>query len=293
MAELEAMRTIVIGMDHPGRAAPADLTIVVPTYNEREGIADLVEAIFRTCDAEQLRLELVIVDDNSPDGTGALADDLAKRHRIKVIHRAGKLGLGTAVVTGFGVATADVVGVMDADFSHPPALVPRLLAAMHATRADVVIASRYIAGGSTPNWPLWRRLLSRAACLAARPLSPVRDAASGFFLIRHAVASRVAIRAGGFKICLELLLRGWPERLVEIPYRFDDREQGESKMSFREAAGYLIQLRDLYALRFGHPSRRPRREYRRLQPDEVETMLRAGGADAGEAPSAGLQSTQP
>jgi dolichol-phosphate mannosyltransferase len=182
---------------------------------------------------------------------------------------------------------------MDADFSHPPALVPRLLAAMRATQADVVIASRYIAGGSTPNWPLWRRLLSRTACLAARPLSPVRDAASGFFLIRQAVASRVAIRAGGFKICLELLLRGWPERLVEIPYRFDDREQGESKMSFREAAGYLIQLRDLYALRFRHASRRPRRAYRQLQPDEVETMLRAGRFDAGGVPSAGLQRTQP
>jgi hypothetical protein len=95
------------------------------------------------------------------------------------------------------------------------------------------------------------------------------------------VASRVAIRAGGFKICLELLMRGWPERLVEVPYRFDDREQGESKMSFREAAGYLIQLRDLYALRFGGAlrmagPRRPRREYRQLGQDEVETMLREG-----------------
>jgi dolichol-phosphate mannosyltransferase len=274
-------------------SSSVDLTMVVPTYNERERIEELVRAVFAACGAHGVVLEMIVVDDNSPDGTGAVADALAKSFRLRVIHRTGKLGLGTAVVAGFESASAPVLGVMDADFSHPPSLVPRLLAAMHATQADVVVASRYIAGGSTPNWPLWRRLLSRTACLAARPLSPVRDAASGFFLIRHAVASRVAIRAGGFKICLELLLRGWPERLVEIPYRFDDREQGESKMSFREAAGYLTQLRDLYALRFGQASRRPRRAYRQLQPDEVETMLRAGTFDAGRAPSAGLQRTQP
>ena len=259
-------------------AAP-DLTMVVPTYNERERIAELVRAVFDACDAHGAALEMIVVDDNSPDGTGAVADALTGSFRLRVIHREGKLGLGTAVVAGFEAAAAPIVGVMDADFSHPPALVPRLLAAMKATGADVVIGSRYVAGGSTPNWPVWRRLLSRAACLAARPLTPVRDAASGFFLIRHDVASRVAIRAGGFKICLELLQRGWPLRLVEIPYRFDDREQGESKMSLREAAGYLLQLRDLYLLRWtrGH---RPRREYRTLKLDEVETMLRANPPDA-------------
>jgi hypothetical protein len=121
----------------------------------------------------------------------------------------------------------------------------------------------------------------------------VRDAASGFFLIRRSVAERVAIRAGGFKICLELLMRGWPERLVEIPYRFDDREQGESKMSLREAAGYLIQLRDLYALRLGRGRRRPPREYRQLGPDEVETLLRATTADAGRVQPVELHRTQP
>jgi len=258
------------------------LSIVVPTYNERARIAELIAAVLEVFARERLIGELVIVDDNSPDGTGAIVDGLCAQYgeRLKIVHRAGKLGLGTAVMAGFLTAKAPVVGVMDADFSHPPALVPRLLAALHATHADVVVASRYIAGGSTPNWPFWRRMLSRAACLAARPLSPVRDAASGFFLIRHSVASRVAIRAGGFKICLELLMRGWPERLVEIPYRFDDREQGASKMSLREAAGYLIQLRDLYVLRFGGGLRmggaRARREYRQLGQDEVETMLREG-----------------
>jgi dolichol-phosphate mannosyltransferase len=251
--------------------SPPDLTIVIPTYNEKDRLAELVQRLFEAAAGGRVALELVVVDDNSPDGTGQVADDLARTHRMQVIHRAGKLGLGTAVVAGFGAARASIVGVMDADFSHPPALVPKMLAAFRATGADVLVASRYIPGGSTPNWPLKRRLLSRGACLLARPLSPIRDAASGFFLIHRSIAQSVTIKAGGFKICLELIVRGWPTRLVEIPYQFDDRELGESKMSTREAAGYLVQLKDLLLLRWSSLNR-PRRVYRRLSAAEVEQM---------------------
>ena len=252
----------------------ADLTMVLPTYNERERLDEIVTALFAACNEHRVELELVIVDDNSPDGTGAIADDLARRHRVRVIHRAGKLGLGTAVVEGFAVASAEIVGVMDADFSHPPALVPHMLAIFNSTRADVVVASRYVPGGSTPDWPFKRRLLSRAACLLARPLSPVRDAASGFFLIRRDIARGTVIRAGGFKVCLELIVRSGAARLVEVPYRFDDREQGESKMSLREAAGYLIQLRDLYWLRLNR--RPPRRwQYQQVSPTRAVSELKA------------------
>jgi dolichol-phosphate mannosyltransferase len=251
----------------------ADLTVVVPTYNERDRLAELVDAAFSACGGASVRLELVIVDDNSPDGTGAIADELAARYPVKVVHRSGKLGLGTAVVAGFAVASADVVGVMDADFSHPPALLPTLYAVFTATGADVVVASRYVSGGSTPNWPVLRRLMSRTACLLARPLTPIRDAASGFFLIRRDLARGTTIKAGGFKICLELVVRGWPRAVVEVPYRFEDREQGASKMSQKEAARYLVQLRDLLWLRLTRP-RRPRQRYQRLRPDEVETLRR-------------------
>ena len=131
----------------PVAAAPAALSIVVPTYNERDRLSDLVTAIFGTYEDARLDAELVIVDDNSPDGTGALADELAARHRMTVLHRAGKLGLGTAVIEGFAAASAPIVGVIDADLSHPPALVPKMLAAMAGAKADVVVASRHPGGG--------------------------------------------------------------------------------------------------------------------------------------------------
>ena len=251
----------------PDPRPPAALSIVVPTYNERDRLADLVEAIFAGYAAEQLAGELVIVDDNSPDGTGRLADELAARHRITVIHRAGKLGLGTAVIEGFEAATAPVVGVIDADLSHPPAALPRMLAAMRAEHADMVIGSRYIPGGGTRNWGAGRLLMSRAACVMARGLTPVRDATSGFFLIRRDLARGVSISAGGFKICLELLVRGRPATVVEVPYVFEGRTAGESKMNLREALGYLEQLSDLRAFRRSQP--RLAQRYRRLTVDQL------------------------
>jgi dolichol-phosphate mannosyltransferase len=261
-------RWIIVARVAPG--ASAALTLVVPTYNERDRLRELTDALFAATAAAGIDLELVIVDDNSPDGTGALADELARTRRMRVVHRPGKMGLGTAVTAGFAVASADVVGVIDGDFSHPPSLVPRMFAAFQATRADVLVASRYIPGGSAPSWT-WRRwILSRVACVLAQPLSPVRDAVSGFFLIRRSIAQAVTIKAGGFKICLELIVRGWPTTIVEVPYRFDNRELGESKMNWKEAAGFLKQLRDLYVLRWSR--RRPRRSYRRLTPQELERL---------------------
>jgi dolichol-phosphate mannosyltransferase len=250
--------------------------MVMPTYNESDRLAELTEALFQAAGEAGLDLELIVVDDNSPDGTGRIADDLAKTRRMQVVHRSGKLGLGTAVVAGFNVALADTVGVMDADFSHPPALVPKMMKVFRAADADVLVASRYIPGGSTPNWPFKRRLLSRVGCLLARGLSPIRDAASGFFLIRRDIAQGVVIQAGGFKICIELIVRGRPGRLVEIPYQFDDRELGESKMSMREAAGYLVQLKDLYLYRFRQRDRRRPITYRQLARHEVERIAQHG-----------------
>ena len=239
----------------------------MPTYNERDRLEDLVREIFAAYAAERLDGELVIVDDNSPDGTGAVADELATRHRITVLHRRGKLGLGTAVIEGFAAATAPVVGVIDADLSHPPALLPRMLAVMQSASADFVIASRYIPGGGTRNWGLARLMMSRVACLMARGLTPIRDATSGFFLIRRNLARDVQISSGGFKICLELLVRGRPRSVVEVPYVFVGRTAGESKMNLKEALGYLEQLKQLRRFVAAHP--KLAQTYTRLTQEEL------------------------
>lgn len=233
--------------------APATLSLVIPTYNEHTRLGELVEAVFAVFAAHDLDGELVIVDDHSPDGTGALADRLAERHRIRVVHRPGKLGLGTAVIDGFAVASGEILGVMDADLSHPPDALPRLVAALDEVGADMAIGSRYIPGGAVRNWPWFRRVMSRCACLLASPLTSVRDATSGFFLVRRPAVRDVKIAAGGFKICLELLVRGRVRRIVEVPYTFADRAAGESKMSWKEATGYFWQVRDLLLHRQDHP----------------------------------------
>ncbi len=249
---------------------PAALAIVVPTYNERDRLKDLVEKIAAIYTRADIDGEIVIVDDNSPDGTGALADELAGRYRIRVLHRAGKLGLGTAVIEGFAAASAPIVGVMDADLSHPPSLLPGMFAVMQATSADFVIGSRYIPGGGTQGWGLGRLLMSRFACLLARSVTPIRDATSGFFLIRRNLARDVRISAGGFKICLELLVRGRPASVVEVPYVFVGRTAGESKMNTKEALGYLKQLVELRQFVASHP--KLSQSHRRLSTQELASL---------------------
>jgi dolichol-phosphate mannosyltransferase len=157
--------------------------------------------------------------------------------------------------------------VIDADMSHPPGLLPRMLAIMRQTGADVVVASRYVDGGGTRGWPFVRLIMSRLACLMASGLTPVRDATSGFFLIRRDLAHGVTISAGGFKICLELLVRGRPTSVIEVPYVFEGRTAGESKMNLKEAAGYLVQLRDLHRVRRSQP--RLEQTYRSVSLEEL------------------------
>jgi dolichol-phosphate mannosyltransferase len=251
---------------------PRTLSIVIPTYNERARLGELVTRVLDVCRDHHIAGEIIVVDDNSPDGTGALADELAERLPLRVVHRRGKLGLGTAVIDGFAAARGSVLGVMDADLSHPPDVLPRMLAALDSYGADLVIASRYVSGGSTRNWPVVRRAMSRFACLLARPLTSARDATSGYFLIRRHAADQVQIEAGGFKICLELLVRGQVETIVEVPYDFVDRAAGESKMNWREATGFFRQVYDL--LRYRRRHRRPQIYYRASRGEAADS--RAG-----------------
>jgi dolichol-phosphate mannosyltransferase len=246
------------------------LSLVVPTYNERDRLQELVDTILSVFDTHRISGEIIVVDDNSPDGTGKLADELAATRPMQVVHRAGKLGLGTAVMEGFACARSGILGVIDADLSHPPALLPAMLTLVEREGLDIVIGSRYIPGGGAADWSAARLAMSKFACVFARGLTPVRDATSGFFLVRKSVIENVQIAAGGFKICLELLVRSPITSVGEVPYVFVGRTAGESKMNRKEALGYLSQLWLLYRVRYGQSRRRPR--YRQVSLQEAADL---------------------
>jgi len=185
--------------------------------------------------------ELIIVDDGSPDGTADLAESYADAHPVRVVRRPGKAGLASAVLAGFAQARGDVLLVMDADLSHPPEAVPRLTMAI-ADGADLAVGSRYVTGGGTEDWPLRRRVVSRAACLLGNVLVPIRDCTSGFFAIRKSALDGVKLNPIGFKIGFEVMARAHYKKAVEVPYVFRDRELGKSKFGRREIGQYLVQL---------------------------------------------------
>ncbi len=217
----------------------AHISIIVPTYNERENLPILVERIARSLSG--LEYELIIVDDNSPDGTGRLAEELAQRFPLRVVHREGKKGLASAVAEGLKHASGDILGVMDADLQHPPEVVPQLIRALE--KADVAIASRYVRGGGTEGWTISREIISRVAKFIPRiPFAQVRgikDPLSGFFALRKGVVEGVKLDPIGFKILLEILVRGKYEHVTEVPFVFRGRERGKSTFTLKEQVNYL------------------------------------------------------
>lgn len=233
------------------------LTIVTPTYNEAENLPRLVSALFALPVDD---LSLLVVDDASPDGTGQLAEDLAGQHpgRIQVLHRAGKLGLGTAYIAGFQqalAAGAEAIVQMDTDFSHPPEIIPDLLQALQ--RVDVAMGSRYIPGGSVDrHWPAWRKGLSAFGNQYARLILglTVRDATGGYRAWKRASLQAMPlqqIRSNGYAFQVEMayVAKRLGFRFEEIPFYFADRQWGHSKMSFhiqREAAVRVWQMRRQY-----------------------------------------------
>jgi dolichol-phosphate mannosyltransferase len=222
--------------------AKRDLTIIIPTFNERDRIDVLLDRLFAACDLGGVIVDVVIVDDNSTDGTGCAAQQWATRRPVRVIHRARKLGLGSAVMNGLALPGAEIVGVMDGDLSHPPEMLPILFGEMVRGELDLVVASRYVPGGGTRDFTLGRRVPSRAGCLLARPLTPVRDAMSGYFLIRRTALAEFNTSVTGFKIGLEMFVRSRPRYCAEIGYVFTGRQTGTSKMSVAEATRFFAQL---------------------------------------------------
>jgi dolichol-phosphate mannosyltransferase len=228
-----------------------DASIIVPTYNERNNLPALAERIFSAASASGINVELIVVDDNSPDGTGEVAEGLRRKFNVKVIHRSGKLGLASAVIEGFGLAGYDVIGVIDADLSHPPELIPKLIKPIADGSADLVFGSRYIKGGGEENWTFLRKITSKGAIMLARPLTPVKDCVSGLFFMKKSVIEGVKLNARGYKIGLEVLVKGKYKNVAEVPYTFVNRKIGKSKLNSGEFVNYLITLKNLYAYRLG------------------------------------------
>ena len=226
-------------------------SIVIPTYNEAGGIEKLLRALYAIFTANGLDGEIVVVDDNSPDGTGAIVDRLARELPVRCLHRPGKLGLSSGVIDGWKIARKESValGAMDADFSHDINVFPRLVEALESGRYGLAVGSRYVAGGGIANWPPRRIVTSRVACWLARPLTAVKDVTSGYFLVRREALEGVELDPIGFKIGLEVIVKGKYGKVVEVPYVFTDRVVGESKLDRREIFNYLKQLRKMYSAR--------------------------------------------
>lgn len=225
------------------------VSVIIPTYNEAENIQGIVKEALASLRRAGMDGEVVVVDDGSPDGTADLAEALAPRLPVRVVRRQGKMGLGSAVVAGFRAAQGGTLVVMDADFSHPPSLLPKLVRALDGDKADVAIGSRHVSGGGTEDWGRGRRLVSWGATLLARPLTSVKDPMSGFFALRREVVDGIDLGTRGYKILLEILVKGnigpGPGRVAEVPFVFKDRRAGTSKLGageFSSYAGHVLRL---------------------------------------------------
>ncbi|MFC1813388.1 polyprenol monophosphomannose synthase [Thermodesulfobacteriota bacterium] len=228
------------------------LSIVVPTLREAMNIPILVREISANLEHAIPEWELIVVDDNSEDGIVGVCDRLRKQGiSLKLIVRTNERGLATAVLEGFKHARAPVFVVMDADLSHPPAVIPVLYREVRQG-VDFVLGSRYIEGGGTDDrWTLYRYLNSKFASLLARGLVSASDPMSGFFGLPRSLWEQCdELSPSGYKIALELIVKGKPKNLKEVPIHFRTRQIGESKLTFKQQLLYLSHLRSLYIYRW-------------------------------------------
>jgi dolichol-phosphate mannosyltransferase len=215
------------------------ISIIVPTLNEEENIEPLVSQLTACPVPFQ---EILFVDDHSTDGTRDRIRTLAASHPIRLIEQDGpEPGLAAAIMSGARAARGEILLAMDADLSHPTERIKDLVAPLLAGTADIVIGSRYVPGGSTPGWPVWRRVLSKAGATLAYPLTGVHDSMCGFFAITRSRLLELAPQPSGFKIVFETLMRGGGAlRVCEVPIAFRDRARGKSKMSLGVALRFSL-----------------------------------------------------
>jgi len=217
------------------------VSLITPTYNESENIPILAEEIFSVIAAHpDIDLELIVVDDNSPDGTGAVAEGLIDAYPLQVIHRAGKLGLGSAVMEGFARSERDYIGVIDADLSHDPAILPELIYGLRAY--DVTIGSRFGETSKVEKWALHRRLTSLTGVGLARLITGVEDPLSGYFFLHRSGLGDLELTSTGYKILLEILVKGRVQTHLSVPFVFRNRQFSQSKLNAKEYVLFAKQL---------------------------------------------------
>jgi dolichol-phosphate mannosyltransferase len=240
------------------RITENSVSIIVPTLNEEENIVPLVSEI-AACAVPFL--EILFVDDHSTDATCDKIRALAGNHSIRLMEQDGAgRGLATAIMSGARAAQGEILLVMDADLSHPPDRIKDLVAPLFAGTADLVVGSRYVKGGSTPGWPVWRRVVSQAGAALAHPLTGLRDSMCGFFAIGRSQLLELAPQTSGFKIVFEAMLRARGRlRVREVPIAFRARIRGKSKMSFGVALRFFFRwLRAIFEHLARGASRRER-----------------------------------
>ena len=221
------------------------ISIISPTYNERKNIKTLIQRISQAMSGR--RYEIIVVDDNSSDGTVDIVKGLSIDYPVKLLVRNGKFGLASAILKGFELAKGNILGVIDADLQHPPEYMRDFVKAIEQDGCDVAIGSRYTNGGGIESWSKKRLLTSKVAVLLAKPLvRGIKDPMSGFFFLKRSVIEGVKLNPTGYKLGLEILVKGNYRKLKEIPFSFKKRKNGASKLNNSEILSYLRLLSGLY-----------------------------------------------
>lgn len=233
------------------RNAGVWFSLIVPTYNESKNMEILVQQVTQLLDAQLGKTyEIIVVDDNSPDGTADTVAELASRYaQLHIVRRTKERGLATAVIRGWQQAAGQILGVMDGDLQHPTSVLRMLLQKIE-DGADLCVASRYTETGSVGDWNIARRVLSKGAGILGLLLVPeavckVSDPMSGFFVLKRSVVAKRALKPKGYKILLEVLARGNTGRVAEVPFEFALRQHGETKVTWKQYVEYLAQLLEL------------------------------------------------
>ena len=227
------------------------ISVIIPTYNEADNMRLIIPELSNLFLRENMKCEIIVVDDNSPDGTAGIVAELGERYPVRVHVRRGDRGLSRAVIKGFELAEGDICVVMDADLSHPIEEIPAMVRPIMEDKCDATVGSRYIPGGGSESWGLLRKIISRGAGFLAKGVSSLTDPTSGFMAVRKSIIEGVSLDPLGWKIVLEVVVKAKP-KVLEIPIIFADRRRGESKLGLRAQIDYIHHLWRLYA--FKHPA---------------------------------------